>query len=142
IASTPGAFLAAARSIERMRACACGERRNTPWVWPGSTTSSVYWPAPVMKRASSRRFTDWPIGELVVVVMTVSSDGAGLLAGLARRMHRAGAGLRGVVADVGAGQLKVLADELNQRGARVDRGLDRLAVHRQATGHIHAFLLR
>jgi hypothetical protein len=55
---TPGAAFAASRLIDLMRACACGDRRNAAKVWPCITTSSVYWPAPVRKRASSRRFTD------------------------------------------------------------------------------------
>jgi len=48
--STPGAALAASMLMLTMRACACGERRNTAWLCAASTTSSVYWPAPVRKR--------------------------------------------------------------------------------------------
>jgi hypothetical protein len=36
--------------MARMRACACGLRRNAAKVWPGSVMSSVYCPLPVRKR--------------------------------------------------------------------------------------------
>ena len=49
-ATTPGDAFAAAVSMRVIRACACGERTNTANVCCGSTTSSVYWPAPVRNR--------------------------------------------------------------------------------------------
>ena len=50
---------------------------------------------------------------------------------LAVEMHDAGAALRGVAADMGAGQPQVLAQELHQQRARVDIGRHRIAVHGQ-----------
>src|SRR5580765_4776641 len=51
-------------------ACACGDRTKTARVSRGRTTSSVYWPLPVMKRRSSFRRTAAPIP---VALMAVSS---------------------------------------------------------------------
>jgi len=48
--STPGVALAALVLMLLILACACGERTNTAWLCAASTTSSVYWPAPVRKR--------------------------------------------------------------------------------------------
>jgi len=48
--STPGAVFAASVFTLLTLACACGERTNTAWHCAASTTSSVYWPAPVRKR--------------------------------------------------------------------------------------------
>src|SRR6266436_2675367 len=59
-ATTPGCRSAAAVSIFRMRAWACGLRTNAAYVIPGSFRSSTYWPRPVMKRGSSRRLIDLP----------------------------------------------------------------------------------
>src|SRR4029079_1750986 len=61
IGRTPGAFFAFAVSMPRMRACACGERRKNTCAWRAIVTSSVNCPAPVRKRASSLRRTDWPM---------------------------------------------------------------------------------
>ena len=56
--------------------------------------------------------------------------------------HQAGAALRGVAADMGAGEAQVVAQELDQQRAVLDIGRDRLAVD----GHFHdgtrALLLR
>jgi hypothetical protein len=41
MASTPGFAFAALASIERILACACGERRKTAWAWPGRVRSST-----------------------------------------------------------------------------------------------------
>ncbi|MGY4596536.1 hypothetical protein ACVWXL_004282 [Bradyrhizobium sp. GM22.5] len=54
--------------------------------------------------------------------------GAGLH-GLAVQMHDASAALRGVAADMGAGEPQILAQELHQQGAGIDIGRDRIAVH-------------
>jgi hypothetical protein len=51
-------------------------------------------------------------------------------------MHDAGAALRGVAADMGAGQPQILAQELHQQGAGIDIGVDGIAVHDQGNfGH-------
>ena len=61
--------------------------------------------------------------------------GAGLHR-LAVEMHDAGAALRGVAADMGAGQPQILAQELHQEGAGVDIGVDGITVHNQGNlGH-------
>src|SRR5690348_16672018 len=70
-ATTPGILLASEASMPLMRARACGERTNTARASPGRTTSSVYWPLPVMKRMSSFRRTAAPIP---VALMAVSSQ--------------------------------------------------------------------
>ena len=59
---------------------------------------------------------------------------------LAVDVHDAGAALRGVAADMGAGEPQVLAQELHQQGARIDVTGDGFAVHRQCDGG-HGFLL-
>src|SRR5690349_15758250 len=61
--------------MERIFACAYGERRKNAKLWCGSVTSSVYWPAPVRKRMSSLRSMREPIGPVGLV--------AGRAAGLA-----------------------------------------------------------
>ena len=60
----------------------------------------------------------------------------------ARAVHvdDAGAALRGVAADMGAGEPQVLAQVLHQQGARVDVGGDGFAVHRHDTAGM-VFLL-
>ena len=60
-------------------------------------------------------------------------DGAGLHR-LAVHMHHAGAALRGVAADMRAGEPQVLAQELHQQGARIDITGDGFAVHRHCDG--------
>src|SRR5262249_49152690 len=53
--------------------------------------------------------------------------GAGLHR-LAVEVHRAGAAMAGLAADMRAGQVELLAQEMDQQRARFDEGLDRLAV--------------
>ena len=61
--------------------------------------------------------------------------GAGLHR-LAVEMHDAGAALRGVAADMGAGQPQILAQKLHQQRAGIDIGIDGIAVHDQGNlGH-------
>src|SRR5664279_4398718 len=57
-------------------------------------------------------------------------------------VHGAGAALRGVATDVGAGQLQGLAQELDEQRARIDRPGDGLAVDGERNGDVHADLLR
>ena len=49
-------------------------------------------------------------------------------------MHDAGAALRGVAADMRAGQPQIFAQELHQQGARFDIAGDGFAVHRHGHG--------
>ncbi len=71
-ATTPGTARAGAVSTRFRRAWACGLRTKAAWVMPGSLTSSTYWPRPVMKRGSSRRFSDAPKSLVpVAVAMTL-----------------------------------------------------------------------
>ena len=44
-------------------------RTNVQWSMPGTTTSSTYDPCPVSRRASSRRWTDWPTKRPAVGVL-------------------------------------------------------------------------
>src|SRR6266581_6519898 len=71
-------------------------------------------------------------------LVPVSHDrerGAGLDR-LAVEMHDAGAALRGVAADMGAGQPKIFAQKLHQQGPGVDIGVEGIAVHDQGNlGH-------
>src|SRR5437660_12749028 len=46
-------------------------------------------------------------------------------------MHDAGAALAGIAADMGAGQVQMIAQEIDKEGPVLDLGRDRLAVHRQ-----------
>jgi hypothetical protein len=46
-AFTPCSASAFEVSIERIRACACGERRIAPHNMPGSEKSAPYWASPV-----------------------------------------------------------------------------------------------
>ena len=57
---------------------------------------------------------------------------------LAVDMHDAGAALRGVAADMRAGEPQLLAQQLHQQGARIDFGGDGLAVHRHGNGDVSA----
>jgi hypothetical protein len=59
-----------------MRACACGERTKQAYVWCGRTTSSVYCPAPVRKRASSLRSMRDPMGPAGFVARHPNADEA------------------------------------------------------------------
>ena len=52
--------------------------------------------------------------------------------GLAVEVDRAGPALAGVAADVGAGELQLLAQEVDQERARIDRGRDLPTVHGEA----------
>jgi hypothetical protein len=67
-------------------------------------------------------------------------DRAGLH-GTAIQVDGAGAALGGVAAHMGAGELKLLADELDQQHAGVDGGRYRLAVDGHRNGHGHETLL-
>ena len=68
--------------------------------------------------------------------------GAGLHR-LAVEMHDAGAALRGVAADMGAGQPQIFAQELHQQGTGIDIGVDGVAVHDHGNfGHQHSLDLR
>src|ERR1700694_2950730 len=46
-------------------------------------------------------------------------------------MHDTGAALAGVAADMGPGQVQMVAQEIDKKSAVLDVGRDRLAVHRQ-----------
>src|SRR5258706_14318707 len=46
-------------------------------------------------------------------------------------MHDTGAALAGIAADMGAGQVQVIAQEIDKEGTVLDLSRDRLAVHRQ-----------
>ena len=78
-------------------------------------------------------------GEHVGAVRLHRQHGAGLDR-LAVDMDDAAAALRGVAADMGAGQPQDLAQELDQQRARLDGGVDGFAVHRQRNGR-HGILL-
>ena len=59
------------------------------------------------------------------------------VAGLHRvavHMHGAGAALRGVAADMRAGEAQCFAQEMNEQGTPLDLGRDGLAVHRHLNG--------
>ena len=58
-------------STDLMRACACGERTNTACRQPGGCTSSVYFPAPVTSRGSSRRLTTPCSAELTAMARNI-----------------------------------------------------------------------
>src|ERR1700745_1464394 len=60
-ATPPRGAFAFDTSIRRIRACACGLRRNPTSTMNGSTMSETYCPSPVRRRWSSLRGTDRPI---------------------------------------------------------------------------------
>src|SRR6476469_2161811 len=68
MSTTPGMAAAAAVSMPRITACACGERRKAACAMLGSLMSSTYLPWPVMSGASSLRRTDAPMPESLAVV--------------------------------------------------------------------------
>ncbi len=72
-------------------------------------------------------------GEHIGAFELQRQHGAGLDR-LAVDVNDAGAALRGVAADMGAGQPQVFAQQLHQQRARIDIGGDGLAVHRQGNG--------
>src|SRR6187402_1795493 len=106
-----------------MRACACGERRKYACVWFGWLTSSVNWPAPVRKRTSSLRLTDWPITPVSFAPMARSLS------------HRGGALLHRLDDVVVAGAPAKVALELL---ADLVLGRLRMAVHEVDRAHDHA----
>src|SRR6267378_4649670 len=65
--TTPGIAAASEMSTLRRRACASVERTNTACRDPGRRTSSVYCPAPVTSRGSSRLRTAPPSAELTAI---------------------------------------------------------------------------
>src|SRR6187455_2255489 len=60
-ARTPGILSASEVSIPLIVAWAYGLRTMSSHSWPGRLTSSMYSPAPRMKRGSSLRLTEWPM---------------------------------------------------------------------------------
>ena len=62
---------------------------------------------------------------------------AAALDGLAVQQHGAGAALAGVAADMGAGQRQRAAQQLDQQGGGIDRGLHGLAVDGEGEGCAH-----
>src|SRR5258705_13619530 len=46
-------------------------------------------------------------------------------------MHDTGAALAGIAADMGAGEVQMIAQEIDKEGPVLDLSRDRLAVHRQ-----------
>src|SRR4051812_27615494 len=68
-ALTPGAFCAAARSIDTTRACACGDRRIRAYSIPGRLMSYVYFARPDTFSGPSTRVRRFP--------RTADSSGAG-----------------------------------------------------------------
>ena len=77
-----------------------------------------------------------------VGALGLHGDDRAALDGLAVHEHGAGAALRGVAADVRAGEPQVLADEGDEQRARLDFGRGRLAVdlHGYLDGHARALL--
>ena len=69
-------------------------------------------------------------GQDIGALSLQDQHGAGLDR-LAVDVNDAGPALRGVAADMGAGEPQVLAQELHQQGARIDIAGDGFAVHRQ-----------
>src|SRR5438552_12852930 len=126
-ATTPGCRSAAAVSILRMRAWACGLRTKAAYVMPGSFKSSTYWPRPVMNRGSSRRLIDFPNNRSAATVAMTSTS---LLRGhvLGRPLDR----LHDVVVTRAPAQvaLELVADQLLGRlGVALEHLVD---------GHDHA----
>src|SRR5262245_36256852 len=84
---TPGTASAAAMSIDRMRACACGERNTYACAWPGRFTSLTKRPWPRTRRGSSKRGTAWPMPNSPAIGASVAGDGVGEPDLLLRRLH-------------------------------------------------------
>ena len=72
-------------------------------------------------------------GEHVGAFELQREHGAGLHR-LAVDLHDAGAALRGVAADMRAGEPQILAQQLHQQRARIDIGGDGFAVHGEGNG--------
>src|SRR4029077_19348738 len=88
-ASTPGITRAAAASMLRISACACGERSTAACAIPSKTISSRYRPLPVAKRWSSRRFgaSPMPEWEVVMIVIVVPAKAGTHLAATQKEEH-------------------------------------------------------
>src|SRR6187399_375430 len=82
-ARTPGILSASEVSMPLIVAWAYGLRTMSSHSWPGRLTSSMYSPAPRMKRGSSLRLTEWPMppisgvvrGSVIVIVASPRSTG-------------------------------------------------------------------
>src|SRR5688572_26884415 len=84
-ATTPGWLFALSTRIFFIRAWACGERRTYACRASFSSKSSVYWPAPLRRRSSSRRAILWPRANLGIAAydsqrMTEKVEGRGAAA--------------------------------------------------------------
>src|SRR5262245_51107533 len=84
---TPGTASAAAMSIDRMRACACGERNTYACAWPGRFTSLTKRPWPRTRRGSSKRGTAWPMPNSPAIGASAAGDRVGEADLLLRRLH-------------------------------------------------------
>src|SRR6187399_3251296 len=85
-ARTPGILSASLASMPLIVAWAYGLRTMSSQSWPGRLKSSMYSPAPRMKRGSSLRLTEWPMpptsgvvwrGASIVIVVSPRSAGRG-----------------------------------------------------------------
>ncbi len=90
----------------------------------------------LLHRMQRRAVGGQPLDGLDLVAVGHDRERGAGLHRLAVEMHDAGAALRGVAADMGAGQAQILAQKLHQQGAGVDIGVDGAAVHDQGDfGH-------
>src|SRR5439155_27060606 len=98
--------------------------------------SSVYWPRPVRKRASSRRLTDWPMNPWGAFMAFVSSNAHGLGALLDRLddvlVARAAAEVAiEPFADLGFGGVRVVlhqVDRAHHHARRAEAALQPMAL--------------
>src|SRR5919112_700062 len=78
-ATTPGIDSASAVSIERMRACAYGLRKNFPSTIPGIDRSATYLALPVTLAAPWIRGTDWPTTVNVFCILSIRKNGSSFI---------------------------------------------------------------
>src|SRR3954454_23937647 len=139
-ASTPGILSASVASMPLIVAWAYGLRTMSSQSWPGRFTSSMYSPAPRMKRGSSLRLTEWPMPPIsglvrswwgassVVISSSSRSAGRGRCGRDVRAFGGRGGDLgRGFALAEGSGRLLDRLDDVDVAGAATQVAADPVA---------------
>src|SRR3954447_20509995 len=140
IARTPGTLSASAESIALIVAWAYGLRTMSSQSWPGRFTSSMYSPAPRMKRGSSLRLTEWPMPPISGLVRSWRGASSVVISSSSRSAGRGRCGRdvlafggrggdlgRGFALAEGSGRLLDRLDDVDVAGAATQVAADPVA---------------
>src|SRR4051812_21610505 len=122
-ARTPGILSASDASMPLIVAWAYGLRTMSSQSWPGRFTSSMYSPAPRMKRGSSLRLTEWPMPPISGLVRSWRGASSVVISSSSRSAGRGRCG-RDVLAFGGRGGALGRAFALADGAGRLVDGLD------------------